>query len=240
MAAGGSELIVEGLGAGYAGVPVVTGVSFRLRDGSRLGILGRNGAGKTTTVAAIMGLTDRMGGTIRLDGRAIDADPTFVRARLGLGYVPQGRRMFPSLTVEESLLAAVAGQRAADALDSAWRMFPRLRERRRNASTKLSGGEQQMLSIARALMGKPRLLLLDEPLEGLAPQIRDELMDSIRAMTEELGIGCLLVEQHVDAVLGFAKEFMILENGRPAFLGDADAIHADPDLLNRTIGLEKT
>ena len=239
MSTDGTELIVESLAAGYAGVPVVADVSFRLRAGSRLGLLGRNGAGKTTTVAAVMGLTDRMGGTIRLDGRAIDAAPTFVRARLGLGYVPQGRRMFPSLTVEESLLSAVAGQRAADALDSAWRMFPRLRERRRNASTKLSGGEQQMLSIARALMGRPRLLLLDEPLEGLAPQVRDELMDSIRTMTEELGIGCLLVEQHVDAVLGFAKEFLILENGRPAFLGDAEAIRADPDLLNRTIGLEK-
>ncbi len=234
-----TELRFDGVSAGYAGARVLHGVDFTLRQGRKLGLIGRNGAGKTTTLASAVGHAQLQGGRVLFDGQDASAWPTHVRARAGLGYVPQGRDIFPSLSVEENLIAALQGRARGPALEMAYGLFPRLRERRRNGGTQLSGGEQQMLSVARALMSQPRLLLLDEPLEGLAPKVRDELMDAISAMVERTGVGCLLVEQHVDVVLDFADEVIVLERGVPVFHGTADALRRDSAILDRAIGLEK-
>ena len=234
-----TELRFEQVSAGYAGARVLHGVDFTLRQGRKLGLIGRNGAGKTTTLASAVGHAQLQGGRMLLDGRDASAWPTHLRARAGLGYVPQGREIFPSLSVEENLIAALQGRPRGPALDTVYGLFPRLRERRRNGGTQLSGGEQQMLSVARALMAGPSLLLLDEPLEGLAPKVRDELMDAISALVASTGVGCLLVEQHVDVVLDFADEVIVLELGVPVFHGPVDELRRDGAILDRAIGLEK-
>ena len=230
--------MLDELSAGYEGAGVVHGLSLTVKEGQKVGLIGRNGAGKTTTLACVMGLTQLQKGAIRLGGRDIGRLPTYQRARTGLGYVPQSRDIFPSLTVEENLLSALQG-RTKKSLDKIYRLFPRLHERRANGGNQLSGGEQQMLSVARALVGEPRILLLDEPLEGLAPKIRDELMEAIENLATQTGVGCLLVEQHVDVVLDFADYVILLERGMPVFSGAADELRADTLLLNRAIGLEK-
>jgi branched-chain amino acid transport system ATP-binding protein len=234
-----AELVLDGVAAGYGGPPVVQAISLTLREGERIGLLGRNGAGKTTTLAAIMGLAQRLSGRITVNGVAVERLPPHRRCRMGLGYVSQTRDIFPSLTVEENLLSALNGKPKGPALDYAYSLFPRLAERAANGGRQLSGGEQQMLAVARALMGAPRLLLLDEPLEGLAPQIREDLMATIRRLTEESGLGCLLVEQHVDVVLDFASTVIVLENGRIAFAGPVETLRAQPEILARTLGLKK-
>lgn len=239
MASTPIDLFFDDLTAGYAGAPVVQGLSLRVRQGERVGLIGRNGAGKTTTLACAMGLTQRQKGTILLGGTDISRMPTHLRARLGLGYVPQSRDIFPSLSVEENLLSALQGRAATPALDKAYGLFPRLHERRHNGGNQLSGGEQQMLAVARALVGEPRILLLDEPLEGLAPKVRDELMAAIEGLCMRTGVGCLLVEQHVDVVLDFAQHVVLLERGVPVFSGESEALRRDGQLLNRAIGLEK-
>ena len=233
------ELVLEDIAAGYGETSVLEGVSLTLRTGERLGIVGRNGAGKTTTLAAIVGLADLFSGAIRLDGADISRVAPFRRARAGIGYVPQTRDIFPTLSVEENLIAAMGGRRNRALLDHAYRMFPRLRERRDNGGATLSGGEQQMLSVARALATEPRLLLLDEPLEGLAPQVAEELMDAIVRMATETGIGCILVEQNVDVVLEFADRVLILERGAPAFYGSKESLLQQPEILDRSVGLAK-
>jgi branched-chain amino acid transport system ATP-binding protein len=233
-----TELRFEGVSAGYAGARVLHGVDFTLRQGRKLGLIGRNGAWPTTLASAV-GHAQLQGGRVLLDGRDASAWPTHARARAGLGYVPQGREIFPSLSVEENLIAALQGHPRGPALDKVYGLFPRLRERRRNGGTQLSGGEQQMLSVARALMAGPSLLLLDEPLEGLAPKVRDELMDAISALVASTGVGCLLVEQHVDVVLDFADEVIVLERGVPVFHGPVEELRSDGAILDRAIGLEK-
>ena len=233
------ELMLDAVTAGYDGAPVVQDLTLTIRQGQRVGLIGRNGAGKTTTLGCAMGLTELQKGNLRLGGQLIDQWPTHERARAGLGYVPQSRDIFPSLSVEENLLSALQGRVARAALDEVYALFPRLRERRNNGGNQLSGGEQQMLSVARALVGKPRILLLDEPLEGLAPKVRDELMEAIDHLVTRTGVGCLLVEQHVDVVLDFADHVVVLERGQPVFNGSTQALRADSALLNRTIGLEK-
>jgi branched-chain amino acid transport system ATP-binding protein len=165
--------------------------------------------------------------------------PTWARARLGLGLVPQTRDVFPSLTVHENLLSASSCREHLRNIELGYRLFPRLRERRRNYGDQLSGGEQQMLSVARSLVAGPRLLLLDEPLEGLAPQVRDDLMDAIKRLTDETGVGSILVEQHVDVVLDFASRVFVLERGVVVFTGSTEELKERPDVLNRAIGLEK-
>lgn len=232
-------LALQDVTAGYDGAPVVHDLSVTVGQGERVGLIGRNGAGKTTTLACAMGLTQLQKGSLRLGNQPIDRWPTYERARAGLGYVPQSRDIFPSLSVEENLLSALQGRPAPAALEEAYTLFPRLKERRNNGGNQLSGGEQQMLSVARALVGKPRILLLDEPLEGLAPKVRDELMEAIEHLVASTGVGCLLVEQHVDVVLDFADRVVVLERGRPAFNGTTEALRAEGALLNRTIGLEK-
>lgn len=234
-----TELKVSGLTAGYGNAHAVRGLSFTLKEGTRVGLLGRNGAGKTTTLAAVMGLAKVFSGDVHLNGTALTTLPTYQRSRSGIGYVPQARDIFASLTVEENLLAAADGKSDAEALALAYRLFPRLKERRRNNGKQLSGGEQQMLSVARSLIPRPKILLLDEPLEGLSPLIREELMSAIRTMTDEMGLGCLLVEQHVEAVLDFATDVLVLEQGRLVFAGSSDELRNNPEVLNQAIGLKK-
>lgn len=233
------ELSLEAVTAGYAGAAVLHGLSLSVRQGQRIGLIGRNGAGKTTTLATAMGLAQLQKGAIRFGGADISRMPTYQRARAGLAYVPQSRDIFASLTVEENLLSALQGRAAGRALDRAYALFPRLHERRLNGGNQLSGGEQQMLAVARALVTEPGILLLDEPLEGLAPKVRDELMQAIERLVLQTGVGCLLVEQHVDVVLDFADHVIVLERGTTVFAGSANALRADTRLLNRTIGLEK-
>lgn len=239
MASPASELVVENLQGGYAGTRIVDDLTFRVERGQKLGILGRNGVGKTTTLASIMGLAELQGGSIRFGGTDLTTISTWRRARAGVGYVPQTRDIFKSLTVEENLLSAVRTQSDQERVTLAYELFPRLRERRNNNGMQLSGGEQQMLSVARAIVSGPSLLMMDEPLEGLAPRVRDELMDSIQNLIATTSLSCILVEQHVDVVMNFADRILILERGKMAFSGTTDQLRSDPAILDRTVGLTK-
>jgi branched-chain amino acid transport system ATP-binding protein len=236
MAAEHIELQVEHLSAGYAGTVAIEDISFRIAEGQRVGVLGRNGAGKTTTLAAIMGLAQCSGGSIRFGTADLARMPVFKRAQAGIGYVAQTRDVFVSLSVEENLVSGLQGRPKAG-LEQAWTLFPRLWERRHHYGSQLSGGEQQMLAVARALMGAPRILLLDEPLEGVAPKVAEELMDAICRLADDTGVGCVLVEQHVDVVLDFAEEVLVLERGKQVFQGAVSALRAQPSVLERAIGL---
>lgn len=240
MATPDLELVLDNVSAGYGNTSVLEGISLSLKTGERLGLVGRNGAGKTTMLATIVGLSNQTGGALRLNGVDISRMAPFKRARAGIGYVPQTRDIFPSLTVEENLIAAMGGRRNERLIAVAYDMFPRLKERRSNGGNQLSGGEQQMLSVARALATQPKLLLLDEPLEGLAPQIAEELMDAISRLVAETDVGCILVEQHVDVVMDFAERILILERGSPAFYGATATLRDQPEILDRTVGLSKT
>jgi branched-chain amino acid transport system ATP-binding protein len=233
------DLVVERLRGGYAGTQVLEDITFRVGAGQKLGILGRNGVGKTTTLACIMGLAETQGGCIRFGEADITAMPTWRRARAGLGYVPQTRDIFKSLSVEENLLSATRTSEDNARISLAYDLFPRLRERRNNNGAQLSGGEQQMLAVARAMISGPKFLLMDEPLEGLAPRVRDELMDAIHRMVEATGLGCILVEQHVDVVLNFAEQILVLERGKPVYLGSASELRSNPSILDHAIGLRK-
>ena len=234
-----TDLVVDDLHGGHAGTRVLEGVSFRVKAGAKLGILGRNGVGKTTTLACIMGLAETHRGRIWFAETDITAIPTWRRSRAGIGYVPQTRDIFKSLSVEENLISAARATDDDRRIALAFELFPRLRERRNNNGTQLSGGEQQMLSVARAMISNPSLLLMDEPLEGLAPRVRDELMDAIRNMIAATGLSCALVEQHVDVVLNFADEILVLERGKPVFLGPPSELRATPSILEHAIGLRK-
>ncbi|RKP51751.1 ABC transporter ATP-binding protein [Pararobbsia silviterrae] len=235
----GNDLILKDVVAGYGSTVILENIALRISEGERVGLIGRNGAGKTTLLSTIVGLTHQIAGSISFGGRSLDAMPTYRRARMGIGLVPQTRDIFPTLTVAENLRSALCNGRD----DVKWaliaKLFPRLEERRNNYGDQLSGGEQQMLAIARTLVTRPKLLLLDEPLEGLAPQLRDEVMDAIRALVDETGIGCVVVEQDVDVVMDFADRIVILERGTIQFDGTTDALRARPDVLEQTIGLSK-
>jgi branched-chain amino acid transport system ATP-binding protein len=220
--------------AGYGETHVLQGLSFDLNRGERLAIIGRNGVGKTTTLSTIMGLTRLHGGSLRFKGQPIDTIAPHQRARRGLGLVPQTRDIFPSLSVEENLIAGIRGNAS---IEDAFELFPRLRERRRNGGTQLSGGEQQMLSIARTLMGKPDVLLLDEPLEGLAPVIRDMLMDVFEKLASQRGQTIILVEQHTALALDFAERVLVLDQGAIVLEGRASELKERPDLLDRHVAL---
>jgi branched-chain amino acid transport system ATP-binding protein len=231
-----NKLEVTGITAGYGNTVVIEDISFSVAPGQRVGIIGRNGAGKTSTLATIMGLTNRRSGAVRMAGRDISSDAPFRRACAGLGYVAQTRNIFASLSVAENLIAGLQRHSRAR-LDVAYAMFPRLWERRSNYGNQLSGGEQQMLAIARALMAEPAILLLDEPLEGLSPKVAEELMTAIVALAEQTGVGCVLVEQHVDLVLDFSSDIMVLERGRCVFSGSKALLNEQPEVLERAIGL---
>jgi branched-chain amino acid transport system ATP-binding protein len=204
-------LAVDGLRAGYGEAVVLNGMSFRLAEGRSLAVLGRNGTGKTTLIDSLMGLTVRTAGTIVFRGRDITADPPEARAAAGIGWVPQERNIFRSLTVEENLTAV---ERPGPwTLDRVYALFPNLERRRGNFGGQLSGGEQQMLAVARALMLNPALLLLDEPLEGLAPIIVDELLGTIRRLVRDEGLSTILVEQKARKILEMTDEAVILDRG---------------------------
>jgi branched-chain amino acid transport system ATP-binding protein len=211
------------------------GMSFSLVEGEALALLGRNGTGKTTLINSIVGVTHRFGGSISLGGRNITALRPDQRARAGIGWVPQERNIFRSLTVEENMTAVA--QPGPWTVDKVYEMFPRLKERRRNFGNQLSGGEQQMLAIGRALTLNPQVLLLDEPTEGLAPIIVDELLAALRKITRAGGICSIIVEQNAQKILGLADRVVILERGTIVHDAASAALKADPAVLERFLGV---
>lgn len=222
-------LRLEGVRAGYGPTVVLEDIGFALQEKEALAILGRNGVGKTTLLATIMGLTTLHAGKIQAGPRAIEKLPVHQRSRLGIGYVPQTRDIFASLSVEENLL--VAGRPGRWSLERVYDLFPRLRERRGNMGNQISGGEQQMLSMGRALMGDPSLLLLDEPLEGLAPIIVDTLLAAIKRLAREESLSVILVEQSAKLALEVTDRALVLNRGRIVFEGDSATLLDDPDRL---------
>lgn len=222
--------------AGYGPITVLNGLSLAVAPQEKLALIGRNGVGKTTTLSAIMGLARLTRGRIVFDGEDLAGLAPHQRAARGLGLVPQTRDIFPSLSVEENLVAGLK-RRPKSALDEAYALFPRLAERRRNGGNQLSGGEQQMLSVARALLGQPRLLLLDEPLEGLAPLIRQELLAAFTRMSRDSGITVVIVEQQVREALGYADRALVLERGAVVHEARADQLREDTATLERLVGM---
>lgn len=231
-----ARLEVERLSAGYGPTQIVSEMSFEVPAGGRLAILGRNGVGKTTLLATLMGLSTRHHGRILADGNDISSLRTSARALRGMGYVPQTRDIFGSLTVEENLSTGFK-TRDRDGLDGIYQMFPRLAERRRHLGLQLSGGEQQMLSMARTLLGKPSILLLDEPLEGLAPVICDQLMETISRLAISGDMTIILVEQQIERALNFADRVMVVERGRAVWEGASEELKSDRALVNRLLGV---
>ncbi len=228
-------LAINSLRAGYGEAVVLPSMSLTLGEGQVLALLGRNGTGKTTLINSIVGVTRRFGGTLTLGGLDITAMRPDQRARAGIGWVPQERNIFRSLTVEENMTAV--SQPGPWTVDRVYEMFPRLRERRGNFGNQLSGGEQQMLAIGRALTLNPRVLLLDEPTEGLAPIIVDELLRALGTITRAGGICSIIVEQNAQKILGLADRVVILERG--AIVHDAASrdLKADPTVLERYLGV---
>jgi branched-chain amino acid transport system ATP-binding protein len=222
-------LKLSGVTAGYGETIVLEDISLDLPAGGTLALLGRNGVGKTTLLATIMGHTRLRAGSIRFADREISVLAPFRRARLGIGFVPQEREIFPSLTVAENLV--VAGRPGRWSLDRIYDFFPSLAERRQHRGNQLSGGEQQMLAIGRALMGNPSILLMDEPLEGLAPVIVDALLAGLDRLEREDDLGLLLVEQHARLALELAQQAIILDRGAIVFSGPSRELLAAPDRL---------
>ena len=234
-----AALEVQGLSAGYGPTRIVEDVSFAGPAGRRLAGLCRNGVGKTTLLATVAGQTRRHGGSVRLGDTEISDLSGSARALRGLGYVPQARCVFPSLTVEENLFVGLKG-RPKSALAEAYAMFPRLAERARNLGSQLSGGEQQMLSTARTVLGKPSVLLLDEPLEGLAPVICDELMAAFARLAAAGEMTFVLVEQRLAAALDFADEVLIMERGRIAWTGTPAQLRAEDATVEELLGVKRS
>ncbi len=233
-------LAIDGVDAYYGDSHVLHGVSFSLQAGRLLGLLGRNGAGKTTCMSAIIGLLKPRRGTISLYGEAIGGFAPDEIARKGIGLVPQGRRMFRSLSVDENLMVAAQSPRnggsAGWSRDRVFELFPRLKERRSQFAGSLSGGEQQMLAIARALMGNPRVLLMDEPSEGLAPQLVAEVGRTIAQLKAE-GQSIVLVEQNIKLTLALADDIVIINTGRVVFRGAAGQISLDDPMIAQHLGV---
>jgi branched-chain amino acid transport system ATP-binding protein len=234
-AASDELLVVQGLRAGYGASVVLDDISFSLRAGGSLALLGRNGTGKTTLLTTLMGLTRQHGGSIRCKGRELSGRSSVERARLGFGWVPQERAVFPSLSVHEHLLA-VARPGAWNA-ERAYQLFPSLAARKSNLGHQLSGGEQQMLAIARALVTNPELLLLDEPMEGLAPVIVQELTRVLRQLLAQGALAAVLVEQHARLALELTELVLVLDRGRIAHRGASAELARDAQLQRRLLAL---
>jgi branched-chain amino acid transport system ATP-binding protein len=228
-------LAIENLRAGYGEAIVLPNMSLRMPEGQVLAVLGRNGTGKTTLMNSIVGVVRRFGGSITLAGRDITAMRPDERARAGIGWVPQERNIFRSLTVEENMTAVA--QPGPWTVDKIYEMFPRLKERRGNFGNQLSGGEQQMLAIGRALTLNPKVLLLDEPTEGLAPIIVEELLKAIGSITRGTGICSVIVEQNAQKILGLADRVVILERGTIVHDAPSQALKTDPSVLERHLGV---
>ena len=230
-------LQVEQLSAGYGDAVVLHDVSLSLDEGQTLALLGRNGVGKTTFMDTLAGATRQHGGRITLGGVALHTMPSHARAGAGIGWVPQERNIFKSLTVHENLTAVA--RPGAWTPQRAYALFPRLAERKDNLGTQLSGGEQQMLAVARALVLNPKLLLLDEPLEGLAPIIVEELLRAIARITREEGLSAIIVEQHPQAILAISHRAVVLDHGTVVHASDADTLRQQPELLDRLLGVSR-
>jgi branched-chain amino acid transport system ATP-binding protein len=228
-------LTIEGLRAGYGQAVVLPNLSLSLPEGQVLALLGRNGTGKTTLINSIVGVTRRFSGKLALAGQDITTLRPDQRARSGIGWVPQERNIFQSLTVEENMTAVA--QPGPWTVERVYGMFPRLKERRSNFGNQLSGGEQQMLAIGRALTLNPKVLLLDEPTEGLAPIIVEELLSAIGTISRAGGLCSIIVEQHAQKILGLADRVVILERGGIVHDASSSALKADPSALERHLGV---
>ena len=230
-------LAVESIETCYGLSQVLFGVSLTIAPGEMVTLMGRNGMGKTTTVRSIMGLTPARAGSIRFDGRDIRSLPAYKVAQLGVGLVPEGRQIFPNLTVQENLTAtAVARDGAAWTLDTVYELFPRLSERSASMGNQLSGGEQQMLAIGRALMTNPRLLILDEATEGLAPLIRAEIWRCL-ARLKVTGLSILVIDKNVGALMRVADRHFLIERGRVVWSGASPELAAAKDVQHRYLGV---
>jgi branched-chain amino acid transport system ATP-binding protein len=233
-----TELLrVEELSAGYGEAVILTDVSLELAAGETMALLGRNGTGKTTLIDTLAGATRHHGGSITLAGVALDKLPSHERAAAGIGWVPQERNIFKSLTVHENLTAVARPGPWTTA--RVYELFPRLAERKANLGTQLSGGEQQMLAVGRALALNPRLLLLDEPLEGLAPILVEELLRAISRITRDEGLSAIIVEQHPQAILAISHRAVVLDHGTVVHSGDAAELLDAPELLDRLLGVAR-
>ena len=229
---------LEGVRAGYGRSVVLVGVTLALAPGATLAVLGRNGVGKTTLMCTIMGLTAQHGGTINFGGEEITALPAYSRCRLGIGLVPQEREIFPSLTLEENL--SVAARPGHWTLERVYDFFPRLAERRKNRGNQLSGGEQQMLAIGRALIGNPSLLLMDEPTEGLAPVIVEALTAVLLKLRAEQTLSIMLVEQNSRLALAFSERTVVMDKGRIVYDGASAVLRDNPEKLAQLVGVGET
>jgi branched-chain amino acid transport system ATP-binding protein len=228
-------LTIENLRAGYGEAVVLPDMSLRLKEGEVLALLGRNGTGKTTLINSIVGVTRRFGGKVVLGGRDLTAMRPDQRARVGIGWVPQERNIFRSLTVEENMTAVA--QPGPWTVEKVYEMFPRLKERRSNFGNQLSGGEQQMLAVGRALTLNPKVLLLDEPTEGLAPIIVEELLRALGTITRSGGICSIIVEQNARKILSLADRAVILERGAVVHDAASSALKVDSAALERFLGV---
>jgi branched-chain amino acid transport system ATP-binding protein len=230
-------LSVNGLIAGYGRAVVLSDIAFRLEEGEALAVLGRNGVGKTTLIDSLVGVTRRFAGSLRLGGREIAVLAPEARAAAGIGWVPQERNVFRSLTVEENITAVA--RPGPWTLDRIYGLFPRLKERRGQSGGSLSGGEQQMLAIGRALALNPRLLLLDEPTEGLAPIIIEELLRALRRLFVEEKMAGIVVEQHAHKILPITDRAIVLDRGRIVFEASSASLLADDAPLDRYLGVTR-
>jgi branched-chain amino acid transport system ATP-binding protein len=229
-------LTVSGLTAQIGRVPVLRGVNLTVGDGDTVALLGRNGVGKTSTLRAILGLLRRTGGSIVYDGTSLNTVAPHKLAAMGIGYVPQGRGIFPLLTVEENLTLGLKGRPAPSVLDEVYARFPRIRERIDQRAGTLSGGEQQMLAIGRCLLMQPRLIMLDEPTEGIMPKLVTQIRHEIADISKR-GISVLLVEQNLRTALRLADRIYLMERGQVVYEGTPASLQANPEIVHRYLGV---
>jgi branched-chain amino acid transport system ATP-binding protein len=232
-------LEIDGIETCYGLSQVLFGMTLSIKSGEMVALMGRNGMGKTTTIRSIMGLTPARGGTIRFAGEQVRGLPSYKIAKLGIGLVPEGRQIFPNLTVRENLVAAAGNRLGASnpwTLDKIHALFPRLAERGTNMGVTLSGGEQQMLAIGRALMTNPKLLILDEATEGLAPLIRDEIWSCLSMLKGQVQ-SVLVIDKNVENLARIADRHYIIERGKAVWSGTSEQLVAEPDLQHRYLGI---